>query len=111
VNDKGCRITLSQLILARLLTRGRKGETPANIRNGIHSLVGGCFNKADLLLDIRDRLHKLQQKGIVEPSSSKGSACVLTPTGRQEAVSFLGLVKVPGKIAWRTVRDTYLVPK
>lgn len=108
MKDRGHRIPLSSLVLARLLARGRKGETPGGIRNGLQPLAGRARSKADVLHDIRGHLERFQEDGLVEQVSSRGSAVSLTPAGREEACAFLGLDRVPARITWATVRDTYL---
>ncbi len=102
------RITLSMLILARLLSRGRKGETPAGIRNGLQPLTGRAWDKAGLLQEVKENLERLRQEGLVEPLPPKGRARALTEAGTKEAAVFLAMDKVPNRITWATIRDTYL---
>lgn len=104
-------ISLSSLVLARLLSRGARGETPAGIRSGLQPLAGGTGSRADLLRRVKEHLETFQRQGLVERVSSRGTACTLTPAGKEEVCAFLGLDKVPGRIAWATIRDTYLFAK
>lgn len=104
-------ISLPLLVLGRLLARGRKGETPGGIRSALQPLAGRMRGRGDLLQAVKEHLERLQEDGLVERVSSKGSACALTPAGREKACAFLGLDRIPNRITWATIRDTYLFAK
>ncbi len=105
------RITRSSLILARLLSKGTGGETPAGIRSGIQPLAGETGSRTELLRQVKEHLETFQRQGLVERVSTRGSACALTPAGKERACAFLGIDRIPGRIGWATVRDTYLFAK
>lgn len=105
------RISLSSLILARLLPRGGKGETPAGIRNGLQPLAGRRWDGAGLLKGVKEKLDQLQEEGLVDLISSKGPVYALTEKGILEAASSLGLGRIPKRITWVKIRDTYLFAK
>ncbi len=111
MNDQDNLIPLSSLVLARLLSRGSKGETPAGIRKVLQPLAWRAGGKAELLRDVKEQVDRLQEEGLLERLSSKGNTCALTAAGREKACAFLGLVKIPPRITWNTVRDTYLASK
>ena len=111
MNDPKHFISLSSLVLARLLPRGRKGETPGKIRDDLQQLAGRTQGKAEFLQSVKVQLEQLQSRELVERVSSRGSACSLTPAGRKKTCAFLGIEKVPGRITWATVRDIYLFAK
>jgi hypothetical protein len=109
--DEKESISLSSLVLARLLSRGGRGETPSAIRSGLRPLVGGAWSGSELLRQVREHLEELERQGLVERVSSRGSACALTPVGKERACAFLGLDRIPARIGWSAVRDTYLFAK
>jgi hypothetical protein len=111
MTDREHPIPLSSLVLARLLSRGRKGETPGGVRAGLQPLAGRGRGRAELLADVKEELGRLEESGLVEGTSSRGTACALTPAGREKACALLGLDRVPSRITWATVRDTHLLAR
>ncbi len=111
MNDQDKQIPFESLVLSRLLARGRKGETPAAMRNGLEPLAGGNRSRAELLQDVQDALLRLEERGLVERVSARGSARALTQDGRRETGAFLGLDKVPSRITWSSVRDVHLAAR
>jgi len=111
MNEPENPIPLSSLVLSRLLSRGSKGETPAGIRKVLQPLAWRAGGKAELLRDVEEQIARLQEEDLLERVSSQGSTCVLTPAGREKACAFLGLDRIPHRITWTTVRDTYLASR
>src|SRR5882724_1566476 len=92
---------LGQLLLVRLLTAGKRGLGPKQLRQ-------------DLERFLPQPLSPQQWQTLVEEVVNAGLAAVrplrLTDAGRARALAVLGIDALPPRANWNTVRQRYLVP-
>ncbi len=99
VTDAALDLKLN-LLLARLLVAPKRPPTPAKIREDLARVLGSKPSTEWL----QEGIERLRADGLV------GEKLDLTDAGRQRALDFLGLDRVPPKANWGTITSRYLVP-
>ncbi len=93
---------VGELILARLLTSGKKAPRPKQLRDDI----GRFFKHPPNGEQWQEYVEDLVNAGLLTTGPYE-----LTDAGRAQAFKFLGLESLPPRTNWKTLRARYLVPK
>lgn len=93
---------VGNLILARLLTAGKRPLSPAKLREDLSRL----FPHPPIGEQWQGHLEELTQAGMITMKPLR-----LTESGRSEALAFLGLEALPPRTDWRALQRGYLVAK
>lgn len=99
--------TLSQLVLARLLTTGQV-PGPKAVRDELGQIVGQQLTSGEWETLLERTVEQLKAAGLLRVKPYR-----LTPEGREEALRYLGISAsdVPEKLTWGTLKNKYLIPK
>ncbi len=95
---------VAQLLLVRLLVPAKKKLTRGDLKKSLDPLFQHRHSAAEWNTLLDETLNQLAAGGlvIVQPPD-------LTDTGRQKALSFLGLDALPPRTTWKALKDSYLV--
>jgi hypothetical protein len=96
----GARV--GNLILARLLTAGKRPPAPKKLRDDL----GRFFHHAPTDDQWQGYLDELVQAGMLTLRP-----CQLTEAGRASALEFLGVSEIPAEMKWDELRMRFLFPK
>jgi hypothetical protein len=106
------RMTLSELILVRLLAAGEKGELGSKVRKDLEPLISHRWTGAALSVSLDRAFDELETDGLVAslPGKTRRAAprIVLTTDGRRRALEALGVAELRPKTTWAVLRKTYL---
>ena len=108
-------MAISELILARLLTAGDKGELGSKVRKDLEPLLSERWTGPDLAALVDRAIDELESAGLVagRPGKSKKAAprIALTDAGRRRALEALGVAELKPRTTWASLRKTYLPAK
>ena len=93
---------LADLILTRLLL-AKKSVSPKQLLDDVAPL----FSRSPSKEKVEEVLTALRAAGLVSPPKKQE----LTDAGRARALAYLGVVELPAKSNWGTVKAKFLVPK
>jgi hypothetical protein len=103
------RSPVAQLVLARLLVKGDKGDTVASIRKDLEPLLGHVWSGSDLTAQLEGALHALVSEGrATRTRPKKTELFTITPQGASESLASFGLRALPPKTTWSTLKKNYL---
>jgi hypothetical protein len=105
-------MAIRELVLARLLAAGEKGELGSKVRKDLEPLLSHRWSGAELAGRLDRALDALESAGLAvsQPGKTKRAAprIVLTAEGRQRALDALGVAELRPKTTWVSLRKTYL---
>ncbi len=105
-------MTISALILARLLAAGEKGELGSKVRKDLEPLLSYRWAGAALTEVVDRALDELGSAGLVARLAGKTRKAmpriVLTAEGRRRTLEALGVTELRPKTTWAVLRKTYL---
>ena len=103
---------VDSLVLTRMLIVGEKGESAANIKKDLDSLLSHRWAGAELTEQIHQALRDLKSKDLVTlvPAKTKKAVPKYLPTaeGRRWALEFLGVGQLKPKTTWGVIKTIYL---
>ncbi|MGH8615854.1 MAG: hypothetical protein ACREYF_28545 [Gammaproteobacteria bacterium] len=108
--------SIENLILARLLTAGTKGNTVGDIKQSLEPTLKSRYMGSELTTQMERSVKRLRETHAIEEiqASSKSGRRAryrLTMAGRQRLSGYLDATYFPEKLNWTTVRDKYVAAK
>jgi len=107
--------TIGQLILARLLIGGDKGDTAAKIKKDLTPLLVHRWVGTALAERIDQTTAELESNGLITILRGKSKRSVrkfvLTGNGHQCGLDFLGVIQLPPKTTWAKLKKIYLLAR
>lgn len=95
-----------ELILARLLVPPKKGLSLSPLKNQLYKLYKNRLGPGEWTTVFESAMERLLTAGLVANKPLQ-----LTETGRQQALTFCGLDKVPPRATWANLLRTRVAPK
>ncbi len=107
MSTDGSLSRIEDLVLARLLVSGEKGETRAKIASDLEPVVQHRYAGASWKETLDAALENLRRTGRIEAGKG-GKRFHITESGREQARAFLGVSRLPEKTTWSTLKNVYL---
>lgn len=96
-------ISLTDLILSRLLLVGTDTMTKGDLKNAVKAIAASYLTSSELSDHLDHALNVLSSQEHIQQSGK--SRYQITETGQQHIKEILGLEKLPKALQWKTIKD------
>jgi hypothetical protein len=112
MNGSSATHLIDQIVLARLLLAGEKGATTSELKKSLEPLLAHRFAGGALAQRLSEALANLESAGLASRTrKGKTERGMLTPAGQRQALTFLGLDRLPPKATWAQIMKSHLAAR